>query len=295
MKIGIFGCGAVGLSVTGMLYNDNKDDIYLLVKDKYYDLYKDGIIVNGSHYNVNITDNIKMDYIILAVKNYDLDKALIDMSTFVSNNTKILPLLNGIVAHDKIKDYYKDNIVYYGMIRIEANRIDYNNVCCSNIGEIAFGNEYNYNLTNDIIILRDIFLKSYINVDVSLDMKRAVWKKWMLNIGINQVSALTNATYKDMHSLYHEKLLYNLMSEIVLLAKYENINLTYDDVNYFILESKKWNSDRVTSLTCDFMNKRRNELDYFSKTALDLASKHNINLPYNNAIYLALKAISFKF
>lgn len=114
----------------------------------------------------------------------------------------------------------------------------------------------------------------------------------MLNIGINQVSALTNSTYKDMNHPLLRDLLYKLFLEVVELAKYENVNITEEDARFMIDDLAKRCSDRVTSLTEDINNKRKNEVDYFGKTVLDLAKKHNIKTPYNEVMYNCLKAIT---
>ncbi|MGM9971042.1 MAG: ketopantoate reductase family protein [Anaeroplasmataceae bacterium] len=295
MRVGIIGGGAVGLALASNIYKVCKDDIYLLALGKYYENLKNGVIVNDIKYNIKVTSDLKMDYILVCVKNYDLDTSLEDMRVFVNDDTKILPLLNGIVAHDIVKKKYPNNIVYYGMIRIEANKIAPTSVNASKVSELAFGNEWNKEITPDVQLLKDIFDKSGINNTIYEDMKRAVWRKWMLNIGINQVSALTNSTYLDMHDENLQKLLYNLMSEIVMIASYEGINLTMDDVSYFMKESLNWSSKRVTSLTMDIINKRKNELDYFGLTAINLAKKHGIKVPYNETMYYCLKAITNRY
>lgn len=295
MKIGILGAGAVGLALASYIYEVFPNDIYILAKDKYYDRYKDGIIVNDKTYHINVTNSLVMDYIIISVKNYDLDKALLDLKGFINDNTKILPLLNGIVAHDKIEKYYPNNIVYYGMIRIEANKLSQNKVICSPVTEIAFGNEWNKEITSDLLALKKVFDQSNIVNNIYPDMKRAVWKKWMLNVGINQVSALTGSTYNDMRSEECRNLLSNLMAEVVKIALLEGVNLTMNDHKEFMDDLYTRTSDRVTSLTEDIRNKRKNEVDYFGLTVIELSRKHNIKSPYNEAIYWSLKAITNKF
>ncbi|MCR5349364.1 MAG: hypothetical protein K6E20_00075, partial [Acholeplasmatales bacterium] len=77
MKIGIFGFGGVGSS----LYNEMHDykDLYVLVDEKRYIKYKNNpVIINDITYYPNYIKEGKMDLIIVTVKNYDLDKALID-------------------------------------------------------------------------------------------------------------------------------------------------------------------------------------------------------------------------
>lgn len=290
MKIGIFGSGAVGCALASYLY-DFCDDLYLCANINYLDKINKGIIVNDKFYNIKYTSNLKMDYLFITIKNYDLEKSLDDISNFVGKDTIIIPLLNGITAHDILSNYFKDNIVYYAMIRIEANKT-LNGVNTSKITELAYGHEYNKTLSSDVLKIKEILDKASITNVVYEDMKRAVWRKFMLNVGINQISALTSSSYNDMRHPYLSDLLYKLFKEVVEIAKYEKVNITLDDADFMINDLKNRTSNRVTSLTEDIKAKRKSEVDYFGKVVLDLAKKHNIYTPYNEVIYKCLKAIT---
>lgn len=291
MKIGIFGAGAIGIPIACKLFDTNKYDIYFCAKDKHKENLSDGVYLNDKHYMINVVDNMTMDYLIVCVKNYDLESSLEDISSFVSKDTVILPLLNGIEAQGVLHKRFLTNRVLYGMIRIEANLVG-KRANTSNIGLIAFGERFNVGVPEFLRPLKMAFDDANIENEVSSDMTRSVWLKWMLNIGINQVSALTRSTYLDMHHKDLQDMLYNLFLEIVALAQMEGVNIKEEDAKHFILESKKWTSDRYTSLAMDIMNERRNELEYFSGTALRLASKHHMALPYNEFMYKCLKAMT---
>lgn len=291
MKIGIFGSGAVGISLACPLYDLNEHEIYLCAKGYHLDNLKNGVTLNGKHYDIPLTSDKIMDYLIVAVKNYDLESSLDDIKSFVDKNTVILPLLNGIEAHDVLKKNFLLNRVLYGMIRIEAN-ITSKEVNSSKVGLISFGERFNPTIPDYLIPLKDAFDKAGFPNEVNPDMLRSVWLKWMLNVGINQVSALTNSTYIDMHHPNLQELLYNLYLEIVALAAIEGVNIKREDADFFRKESLTWTSNRYTSMACDIQNKRRNELEYFSGTALRLAKKRNMALPYNDFMYKCLKAIT---
>lgn len=290
MKIGIFGAGAVGISIACPLFDLKKYDIYFCATKSHAKRISDGVYLNNIKRNIPITNDMVMDYLIVSVKNYDLESSLDDISLFVDRNTVILPLLNGIEAHDILIKKFPLNKVLYGMIRIEAN-LDGVYVNASKVGLIAFGERFNPSIPNYLLPLKKAFDEANINNEVSSDMMRSVWLKWMLNIGINQVSALTNSTYKDMHHKYLQEILYNLFLEIVALAAIEGVNIKREDADYFIKESLTWTSDRYTSMAMDIKAKRRCELEYFSGTALRIAKKRNMALPYNEFMYKCLKAI----
>ena len=213
-----------------------------------------------------------------------------DIEKYVSSNTIILPLLNGIMAHDILQSYFKNNKVLFGVINVEANKVG-NIIHTSKIINLQFGEEYNDDIKPYLKEISSIFTKYNVTHNIYPDMKRRVWLKWMLNMGINQISALLNVTYKQMTHPYILDIMFNIFDEVYAVAKAYNINLDDSDLEYTKNMCKSFTSNRVTSLTIDFYNNQYNELDSFSKTLIDLASKKNISVPTNELIYKLLKAL----
>lgn len=287
MKIGIFGVGAIGSAVASEIYNIAHSNVYLCANYNYIEKINKGINVNESHYDILYTTSEKMDYLFVCVKNYDLEKSLKDISLFIKPSTIIIPLLNGITARDTLSNYFKENRVCYGMIRIEANKTN-EGVNTSKITELAFGLDSS---DSDIDKLHKLLIDGGINDTLYKDMKRAVWRKFMLNVGINQVSALTNSTYDDMRHPYLSDLIYHLMCEVVDVAKAMGVDICEDDAKFMIDDLSKRDSKRVTSLTEDVVHKRKSEVDYFGLVVINLGKKYNIKTPYNDVVYKCLKAI----
>lgn len=292
MQIGVFGVGAIGKAIASFIYSYTKDDIYLLALDKYYKRIENGINVNGVHYDVKASQDIKPDYLFVCVKNYDLEKSLDDISHFVGKNTVIIPLLNGVCAHDTLQHRFPLNKVTYSMIKIEANQKDNGDVITSNVILLGLGDRYNVGEPDYLKPLCKVLKGANINYKVFDDMQREVWRKWMLNIGINQVSALTDSNYTELKHPYLKEMMLNLFKEIVSLAMVCGVDLHLSDAEKLIADLDTRSSDRYTSMAMDFKNKRRNELEYFSGYALKLGKEHKLNLPYNEIIYKLLKAIS---
>lgn len=292
MNIAIFGAGAIGKAIASFIYESDKNSIYFAAKGKYYERLKNGINVNNKHYDIEVSDNKKADFLFVCVKNYDLEESIDDIKSFVNKDTVIIPLLNGICAHDILFKHFPINKVLYAMIKIEANMLENGDVITSNVFLLGLGEKYNPTTPTYLKPLCDVLTKANINYKVFDDMEKEVWRKWMLNIGINQVSALTNSTYIGLKHPNLKELMFNLFKEIVSLATLCGVNLHLDDAEALIAESDSWSSKRYTSMAMDFRAKRRNELEFFSGYALKLAKDKRVSLPYNEMIYKLLKAIS---
>lgn len=290
LKIGIYGFGGVGSAI----YNELQDykELYILVDENRKLKYeKEEFIINDKRVFPKFITEGKLDLIIVAVKNYQLKDALPNLKLFMKPNTVILPLLNGITAHDTIKDYYPKHRILYGVINVESNKVG--NIChTSKIINLQYGDKYNYVLRWPLIEMRRIFNKYNINNHIYQNMQRRVWHKWTLNLAINQISALMNATYLDMSHPLILDTFNDIFDEVYNVSKYYNIGLTIDDINDIKKICEDFSSDRVTSLTIDVNNNKENELDYFGKELIERAKLANIEVKANKTVYNLVKAYS---
>ena len=275
--------GSVGCSIYSEL--NGYPNLYALLDDVRIERYKKNpLIINGDIISLNYTNHLKMDLLILCVKVYHLDKALDDMRVFVNDNTIILPILNGIDAHDIIKNKYPNNRVLYGAINVESNKTG-NIIKTSKIMNLQFGDEYNYHLRYPLIEYKKIFNYYHINNNIYHNLKRRVWLKWIMNLAINQISAYGNYTYKEMSDPKILELMYNIFEEGYIVSKAYNIGITRGDINELKYRCSLFKSDRVTSLTLDVNNNINNEATIFGGRMLELAKAKNINVPYNKMVY----------
>ena len=275
--------GSVGASIYSEL--NGYPNLYALLDNSRIEKYKKNpLIINGEEISLNSTNHLKMDLLILCVKVYHLDKALEDMRVFVDDNTIILPILNGIDAHDIIKNKYPKNWVLYGAINVESNKTA-NIVKTSKIMNLQFGDEYNYFLRYPLIEYKKIFDYYHITNNIYHNLKRRVWLKWIMNLAINQISAYGNYTYREMSDSKILELMYNIFEEGYIVSKAYNIGITRGDIDELKYRCSLFESDRVTSLTLDVNNNINNEAAIFGGRMLELAKEKNIDVPYNKLVY----------
>ena len=290
LKIGIFGLGGVGCAILNELHEYK--ELYVLVDENRKERYeKESLIVNDNVIKPRYITRGYMDLIIVCIKNYQLESSLNDLKPFINSKTVILPLLNGITAHDRIKSYYPNNRILYGVINVESNKVG--SICkTSKIINLQYGDKYNYYLRYPLIEMRKIFNKYNINNHIYQNMERRFWHKWCLNLAINQISALMDATYSDMSHPLILEVFNDIFDEVYKVSNYYNVGLTQSDIDEIKDICKNFNSNRVTSLTIDVRENRRNELEYFGLELIKKADIANISVPVNKTIYNLVKAYS---
>ena len=294
-SVAIIGAGAIGGVYAYSLHKLLGDNFAFIANGKRKEtLEQEGLYLNGEHFSpkvVSSDEDIKFDLIIVGVKNYQLQSAIDDIKNLVHKNTIILPLLNGIVAKDILQDAFKDNQVLYGLaIKIDAVKIG-NKITQTNSAIIQFGDANNKEMSEGVLDVKNLLNDAKINNQVFEDMIKTVWTKWMLNIGLNQVSAISAATYgviKNTPELL--TLVDKAMREVMNVSQVCDINL--GDKNWESVQDviSTLSGDGKTSLLQDVENKRKTEIEYFSGTLMKIAKEHNIEVPVNEVLYNFIKA-----
>lgn len=294
-NVAMIGAGAIGGVYSYSLHKLLGDNFAFIANGKRKErLEKEGLYLNGEHFSpkvVSSDEDIKFDLIIVGVKNYQLQSAIEDMRNLVGENTIILTLLNGISSRDVLQEEFKDNHVLYGLaIKIDAVKVG-NKITQNSKAIIQFGDKYNKTMSEEVLAVKNLLNDAKINNQVFEDMIKTVWTKWMLNIGLNQVSAISGATYRVIKNTPELLTLVNKsMTEVMEVSKAYNINL--GDENWASVQDviDSLDGDGKTSLLQDVENKRKTEVEYFSGTLIKIAKEHNVEVPVNEVLYNFIKA-----
>lgn len=296
-KMGIMGMGAIGGIYGKELMNTFGDDFYAVADGERGErLKKNGIKVNGDTIfpKVLSTTNpeTKLDFLILAIKNYQLEESFSEIRNIIHKDTIILPLLNGVIATERIKKDFPENEVLRGLVYITAEKRENGEIYSNNKGTITFGDTENKELSQSVKLVKDIFDKAGINYNIPEDMISAQWRKWIINIGSNQVSAIVRNGYGKFLEIEElNKVLKNAMFEVVEVAKACGVYLPVEDVDGYDERLKVSQPDLKTSTLQDIENKRRTEIEYFAGDLIRMAKKVGVSVPVNETLYYLIKSI----
>lgn len=293
--VGLIGAGAVGCSLGSALHEKYGDRFCFVARRKRAErLRAEGIIVNGIQMYPSIysePNEQELDLLLLCVKNYSLKETIEDIMPLVTKKTVILPLLNGVTAVEEVRKAFPENIVLYGIVlRTDAERIN-KNVTVSLRGEIQIGlgrgDAFDVNLEE----IRDLFIGAGIHSTIYPDMKYMLWRKWMVNIGANQVSALTDAKFKYFGRIEEIiVLLRSAIQEIQEISEKMGVGLTEQDGEDIVQMLINYPPEKKTSMLQDIEAKRKTEIDFFAGTVIELGQQVGVPTPVNWVMYHALKA-----
>jgi len=141
-----------------------------------------------------------VDLVVFAVKNAELPQAMRDAKHHIGPNTIILSLLNGISSEETIyEEFHNEHILYSMSVEIDALRTNFD-VRFTTRGRIEFG-EKNNSLSHDVLAVKDLFDRVGIDYKISDNITHTMWWKFMINVGVNQTSAVLKAPYGVFQSL----------------------------------------------------------------------------------------------
>lgn len=296
-RISVVGLGAIGGAYASRLYNENPEALRVIANRERISRYKkQGFIINDKKYDFNyISPEEKTepaDLIIVAVKYHQLNQAIEDMRNQVGPDTTIISLMNGINSEEIIgKEYGMDKLLYGLCVAIdgvrEGNKIQY-----TNIGKIIFGDKKNLEYTPRIKAIKVLFDNANIPCEIPEDMMRALWWKFMINVGINQVSAILKAPYGVFHNIKEAReLMEAAMYEVIDLSKKIEVNLEQKDIQKFIDLMMTLSPDGKTSMHQDIEAGRKTEVEMFAGVVCELGKKHGVATPINENLFKMIKTL----
>jgi len=261
-RVAILGAGSLG-AVYAKIFQEAGITTRLVAKGKRFErLQHNGFYINETLYHVPVLDadethsNYKADLIIVATKYHQLASALPDLANIVGPNTIFISLLNGLTSEDIIGEMYGKEKV----------------------------------LLSDTV--QEALRKANISYETPEDMQRMMWWKFMVNVGMNQSSAVSGATfgrYKSEPELRWLK--ENLMREVIAIAQAEGIDLKDEDTMSFYKTLDIIAEDGKTSMLQDIEAGRKTEVEMFAPVVIEFGEKHNIPTPINRTILSVIRTL----
>ena len=296
-KIAIIGAGAIGASYASMFYNMSMDSVsFIAGENRYVRLKQDGIVVNGKRYDIPVylPEHIPAPYdlVIVAVKHHHLDSAINDLKGGVGEETVILSFMNGIESEEAIGSVFSlDKVLYSIVLGIDAVR-EGNSTTYSNQGRVFFGEAINVVQTDRVKQVKKLFERAGISYVISDDMIRTLWWKFMINVGINQVSAALRAPYKLFQAPGEARsLMDSAMREVMLLAQAQGINLIEGDIESWHDVLSSLSPDGKTSMLQDVEAGRKTEVEMFAGKVIELGKRFGIHTPVNEKLLEEIRAL----
>ena len=294
----------IGMGALGLLYGNHIADHigpeavdFLLGAERYDKYLKKTFEIQGEEKKLPIARAEQAepyDLVILAVKYGAIESAFETMKYAVGPDTVLLSVMNGITSEDMMGERFgrEDRIytVAQGMGAMHVGgTLRYTKMGELRIGIVEDGKKENL----DAVV--DFLNRAKIPCVVEENIRKRMWGKFMLNVGINQTCMAYECTYSQALTPGEANdVLMGAMEEVIQISQAEGIGLTHADLDYYVAILKTLDPDGVPSMRQDGMAGRKTEVDMFAGTVIKIAEKHGMDAPVNRFIYKKVKEMESK-
>ena len=239
------------------------------------------------------------DAIIVCIKataTQEIAATLKSWFTESGESTMIVSLQNGVDNEPQLASSLGGDLIVGGLaVRIGGHIVRSGVVEATGVAQIILGAWPASNGVNEksgdskIVRLAEVFNKAGIPTRQVDNIRHELWRKLIINNGVNPLSALTGL---DTHSLSHHPrfghIVQQLMKETAMAAMADSEVLTEEDADEMYELICDFDPIK-TSMLVDLEKGRKLEVDAICGVVIERAKKLGISVPYTETVYALLK------
>lgn len=298
MRIVVMGAGGVGGYFGARLARAGESVTFVARSDHLAAIRERGLTVRSTvegEYTVrapaleNLAGQPSADAVLFCVKSFDTEAALDRIRPVVGPETAVLSLQNGVDNEDRIDARLGPGHALGGVARVFAV-IDRPGVIAHTfLGQIILG-ELDRRVTPRAERLRDAFARADVPVELSTDIRRDLWEKYLLICAQAGMTALTRCPVGVLRETPEAWRMYGtLVEELAAVARAAKVNLPVDVVEQIMKLAESIGPANTSSLYQDLVGGRRLELEALHGHAVRLGAELGVSTPTLFAVYAALK------
>ena len=298
-RVSVIGLGAMGASYAAKLHCAEGVEVRVIADGVRAErLRRDGVVVNGQRHDFTIVspdqDVEPADLMIVGVKYSDFAEALDLIKGHITDGTIILSLLNGINSEQELAAAYPQAHTLLSItVGVDAVRTG-QQIVYSSLGRMDFGEPENLApFSEPVRQVAEVFDAADLAWDVPADMVKRLWWKFLVNTGVNQVTALLGAPYSVVQAPDSpaRQLMIAAQREVVAVAQAQGIDLSEADIDSWLEVLAKLGPNQYTSMAQDTLAHRPTEAEIFSGAIMRMGAELAIPVPVNTCLNQLLTSL----
>jgi 2-dehydropantoate 2-reductase len=292
------GSGSMG-SLFGGFLAESGVDVTLIDRKPTVDAIKRyGLQITGisGNHHIRVKTSHKpseveaVDLVLIMVKAYDTEQAVIDADPLIGKNTWVMCLQNGLGNEDIVASVIGRERVIRGVTTNGVILEKPGKIIHTGAGETIIGRCYEPN-TPEVDNIALMISESGLPTSVTPNISGIVWGKALVNAGINPFGALTGLKNGELLEVPE---IVASMKELVLegvkVAEKLGVNLLSDPVEK-TFEVARETAQNKNSMLQDIERGKRTEIDFINGAISRYGKNHNIPTPMNDMITSLVKGL----
>lgn len=314
-RVAVVGVGGVGGYLAGMLGQVCPHLMLAARGGRKESLQRNGLILHSDYKGeltavpeqvVETKDLKEQDFIFICVKNYSLEEVCRELAPAVTDETVIIPVMNGVNPGERVRSYLGRGTVVDSLIYIVAfanedysitQQGDFARLCIG-IKDAAVPQENEAAIYQKKAASQEkaaetaaLLTAADIDCEVAADIEVEIWRKYILNCAYNVETAFYDNTIgqlrrdekkaKEYEALVTEAYQVGLAKGVAI--RQEHIDAIIHRFYYELAD------DATSSLQRDIRAGRRSEVDVFGGYIVREAERHGIPVPVSLKMYEKLR------
>ena len=308
-KIAVIGIGGVGGYVAGMLAKAYPHVTMVARGARGESIRENGLVLHSDYKGeivakpervASVREMGQQDYIFICVKNYSLEDVCENIRDMVTDDTVIIPVMNGVDPGEKIRSLIGrgmvvDSLIYtvaFANADFSISQQDTFTWLCIGIKNADQGQQEKVTQVAEILKGADIDYKDDGDIEVE------IWRKYILNCAFNVMTAFYDNTIGELRRDPVKAQQYETLAwEAASVGRAKGVALTDEHIQEVIHKFRHVHADNATSsLQRDFqICKKQTELETFSGYIVQEAKRLGVSIPLSEEMYQGLKAKAEKF
>lgn len=296
--VAVVGAGAMGGMYAAHFVRTGFEVLLVASGARAERLREQPLVVNGEPLRARVWDPrgsaagdvAPADLVLVAVKDAQLAEAIELIEPLMGEHTTVLSVLNGLDSEEAVAARYGAERVLLCVAAAMDARRDGQRVTYRQAGRLTFGPAVAGESAERVAAVQEALDRAGLAWSAPADMRHAIWWKFLVNVGINQASAVLRAPYGAFqHDGPARSLMLALQDEVVAVARAEGVDLGAADLAAWDEVLAGQPADGWTSTLQDVEAGRPTEVEIFAGRVVALGAAHGIPTPYNRSMLWILR------
>lgn len=303
MRIAVMGSGGLGGLYGGRLAHAGHDVTFIARGAHLAAMKEQGLLLESEGHGDVLVSRVRatddpgtvgvVDYVLIAVKLWDTEAAVRAIRPMVGPETAVISLQNGVIKDDILRGEFGEDAVI-GAVAYVATHLARPGVIrqTGTMQRLVLG-EYDGRRSDRAQRLFDALRQAGIQTDISDDIRRTLWEKYVFLVGLSGTTATMRSTIGPIRENAQTRaFLHDLLKETVAVGRGHGVRLPEDYADDRLAFVDTVPATMTSSMHHDLEKGNKLEVAWLSGGVVQLGRAVNVPAPANRAVWdiLALHA-----
>jgi 2-dehydropantoate 2-reductase len=291
LSIAVIGMGGIGAALAMSLRAADRHDIIACARRRIEHMIlerAEGIVDLPLRVVCDPAETENADWVMLCTKAHHTPSTAPWLARLCGPHTRVAVLQNGIDHAARVAPYaggatIVPTVVYYNGERLAADRVRLRQVSDHDLlaADDAPGRDFAQLLDG-----------SNLRVRLTDDFATFAWRKLLLNVVVNPITALTLQRQSVLRHADVRALCLEILDEAVAVARADGARVASDEAARIMAALLSYSPELGTSMYFDRQAGRSLEIEALTGAVVACAAQHGIRVPVNRAMLALLRAVS---